>query len=219
MPDLCCNPSCSESGPLRCGRCKGAQYCGPACQRTHWPAHKAACKAAAQHPGPQQPQSNCYILRATSPTSASDAAAPTTVADRIEPFPLSDLGNEGAEKRQLERRLGWKKSIEVGKFYDHVGTDTWYYYVYGDARAFNAKAGLPANEAASLVCYQRHVYGDVGIVRSGPMGSEYAEEFSKADLARSVEFYRMNDKHKVFTMREKSRAIRNAGNAVWMEDP
>jgi hypothetical protein len=32
----------------RCGACGGPFYCGAACQRQHWKAHRRACKAAAQ---------------------------------------------------------------------------------------------------------------------------------------------------------------------------
>lgn len=101
--------------------------------------------------------------------------------------------------------------MEVGKFYDHLGSDKWYYYVYGEARAFNTKSGLPANEAAGLVCHKKQVYGDIGIVRSGPVGSKYAEEFSKMELAKAVEFYKTNNKDKVFSQREMSRSMRSFG--------
>ena len=99
----------------------------------------------------------------------------------------------------------------MGKFYDHLGTDKWYYYVYGDARAFNAKSGLPVNEAAGLICDKNKVHGDVGIVRSGPMEASYPEEFTKMELAKAMEFYKTNDKNKVFSQREKSRVMRPFG--------
>lgn len=128
------------------------------------------------------------------------------------PFHLSDLGDEVKEKRQLERQLGWQGSMEVGKFYDDKGADGWYYYAYGDARAFDgSRSGLPVNEAAGLVCHQRPVYGDIGIVRSGPVRAEFPEEFSKSELVRAVAFYRVNDKEKVFSQREMSRASRMYG--------
>jgi hypothetical protein len=34
-----------------CSRCRAARYCSPACQKAHWPEHKAACKAAAASGG------------------------------------------------------------------------------------------------------------------------------------------------------------------------
>jgi hypothetical protein len=34
---------CGKAAPLNCARCRGT-YCGPACQKAHWPAHKAHCK-------------------------------------------------------------------------------------------------------------------------------------------------------------------------------
>lgn len=32
-----------------CGRCSLARYCGVACQKAHWPAHKHDCKHIADH--------------------------------------------------------------------------------------------------------------------------------------------------------------------------
>jgi hypothetical protein len=50
---LCYNPVCPlrPSGTFKalslCSRCRMVGYCGTACQREHWPAHKALCKRAA----------------------------------------------------------------------------------------------------------------------------------------------------------------------------
>jgi hypothetical protein len=50
----CSNPGCAAADEeaevqfLRCSQCRAAEYCGKACQKQDWPAHKAACKAAAE---------------------------------------------------------------------------------------------------------------------------------------------------------------------------
>jgi len=53
----------------------------------------------------------------------------------------NDIGNEVSEKRQIAAH----QTIEVGKFYDHAGTDQWYCYVYGAGDAFS-NTQLPRNE-------------------------------------------------------------------------
>ena len=35
---------CSKPAPHHCSRCKVVGYCSKACQRQHWPTHKAGCK-------------------------------------------------------------------------------------------------------------------------------------------------------------------------------
>lgn len=48
----------------------------------------------------------------------------------MDPFDLEAYGNWAGEMREIERRLDWQHADEVGKFYDHTGDDTFYYYVY-----------------------------------------------------------------------------------------
>jgi ankyrin repeat protein len=43
----CANPNCTNAGLKKCERCLQSYFCGNACIRAHWPAHKAECKAAA----------------------------------------------------------------------------------------------------------------------------------------------------------------------------
>ena len=37
----------------RCSGCRLVRYCGPACQKADWPAHKAACRELASRRGPE----------------------------------------------------------------------------------------------------------------------------------------------------------------------
>jgi hypothetical protein len=131
------------------------------------------------------------------------------LTDYIEPFSLQTYGNERDEIAELKGRLGWEKVEEIGKFYDHHGADTWYYYVYGPGisrRNLSAK-----NEIVSL-CTGKTIFGDVAVVRSGPVdSSDYPTSFSKAELARTAEFYRTADPSVVFAEREKIRAMRKLG--------
>src|SRR5579871_4270790 len=105
----------------------------------------------------------CYSLL-IEPTNSSNFTA------NVKPFTLNDYGTEKAEHAELKRRLGWPSVHEIGKFYDHKGSDTWYYYVYGPPPSYNVDT-LVKNEAATLCC-GRTIYGDVAVVRSGPIDSK-----------------------------------------------
>jgi hypothetical protein len=41
----CACPGRPDGGASDCGTCESVVYCSRACQKLHWPAHKAACKA------------------------------------------------------------------------------------------------------------------------------------------------------------------------------
>jgi ankyrin repeat protein len=43
----CANPGCDGAGLKKCAGCLKVFFCGPACIRAHWPAHKAECKRIA----------------------------------------------------------------------------------------------------------------------------------------------------------------------------
>jgi ankyrin repeat protein len=43
----CANPGCDGAGLKKCAGCMKVFFCGPACIRAHWPAHKAECKRIA----------------------------------------------------------------------------------------------------------------------------------------------------------------------------
>jgi len=200
----CSASSCTNTGTLVCTGCvtPASRYCSKECQKRDWKIHKARCACAQK--------SNCYLIRATSPSSSNSTADSFDFAAYVESFPLNDYGTDVGERAELGRRLGWTAIGEVGKFYDHKGSDTWYYFVYGPRQSPNAN-GSTKNEAASLCC-GRTVYGDVAIIRSGPADSNnYAEKFTKGELVKALEFYRTEDTRDVFLQREKSRMSKKWG--------
>lgn len=110
---------------------------------------------------------------------------------------------------ELEDRLEWGTTYEVGKFYDRAGADDWYYFVYG--QLYGKQSGLPKNEIASKAC-GAGIYGDVAVIRSSPMGNEgYPEEFTKNQLCSTLEFYKTKDSRAVYGAREGSRLMRMFG--------
>jgi hypothetical protein len=44
----CANPGCDGAGLKKCAGCLKVFFCGSACIRAHWPAHKAECKRIAE---------------------------------------------------------------------------------------------------------------------------------------------------------------------------
>lgn len=184
----CSDPTCTEPGSLRCGGCKSIAYCSSTCQKTHWPTHKKSCAATQKH--------NCYLICAAPSTDSSSSS----LSDHIEPLHLRKYGNELAEINEIKSRCGWSSVSEVGKFYDHLGTDGWYYYVYGQRKG--KAEGKRYNAAVSRACgstRSKEIYGDVAVIRSGPSDDENVpENFTSAALAKALAFYEGKDPEQVF---------------------
>ena len=197
MDTTCSSSTCSQTGTLYCNGCKSTTYCSKTCQIAHWPIHKQNCAATQKH--------NCYLVRAAPSNGTSSF---NSISDQIEPLNLEHYGNEFAEIKELKTRLGWTSASEVGKFYDHLGTDTWYYYVYGQRKG--AAEGKPKNEIASRAC-GKEIYGDVAVIRSGPGGEDTPELFASWVLRKALEYYDGRNSGKVFAERESSRIGRKMG--------
>jgi len=201
--ERCSVSICTKPGTLLCTGCTTpqARYCSKECQKRDWKTHKLSCVGAQK--------CNCFLIRAS---ALSSGTGEPKFADYIEPFNLLAYGNEQDEKAELKTRLGWKGVDQAGKFYDHNGADTWYYFAYGPR--MSAGNSSPKNEVASL-CMGQTIFGDVAVVRSGPVDStNYAVSFSKAELVKTAEFYRTANPSEVFADREMARAMRKWGASV-----
>ena len=66
------------------------------------------------------------------------------------------------------------------------------------------------NQVASLVCYEE-TYGDVAVVCSGPLESQWPEEFLADELNATLAYYKTEDSRKIFGQREQSRFLRKMG--------
>ena len=88
---------------------------------------------------------NSFIIR---PTLASTTTHPSTSSPpkTLPSTPNPTVAN--SEQRDLRVRLGGRNVNEARKFYDNLGTNSWYRYMHGDRVAWK-----PINDLASLVCY------------------------------------------------------------------
>jgi hypothetical protein len=196
--EQCSKEGCDKPSASKCSGCHNVQYCSRECQKEDWRTHKQTCIVSA----------NCFIIRAK-PHSAEQSPLDNIKA-QLEPLPLNNIGNEAAEKRQVATHLQYARgTTEVGKFYDHKGSNQWYYYVYGATDAFTNNL-LPRNEVASLITF-KPVYGDIAVVKSGPANANYNVNIKLSDLAAAVEFHKTHNRAQVFEEREMSRSTGNMG--------
>ncbi|KAK1768267.1 hypothetical protein QBC33DRAFT_619113 [Phialemonium atrogriseum] len=197
-PEPCSAPSCTKPGARACTGCTTpppARYCSQECQKRDWKTHTSVCGGR---------RYNGFMI--TNTPFEQTTSSPRIISDYLTPFYFQRYGHEGEERRELEQRLGWREVAEVGKFYDHEGSDTWYYYVYGPGGEHDPPLGR--NEIATL-CIGVQTFGDVVVVRSGPLGSSYPPLFSKGELVKTVEFSQTANPREVFQARECSRFMRS----------
>jgi hypothetical protein len=198
--EQCSKEGCDKPGVSKCSGCLKVQYCSRECQKGDWRNHKQTCVVSA----------NCFIIHAE-PQSADHPL--DNIKAQLEPLPLDNIGNEAAEKRQVAARLQYTRgTTEVGKFYDHNGSDQWYYYVYGATDSCTNQR-LPLNEVASLITYNP-VYGDIAVVKSGPATANYNVNIKLTDLAAAVEFHKTHDRTEIFVERERNRHLGGMGIEV-----
>jgi len=62
----------------------------------------------------------------------------------------------------------------------------------------------------SLVTYQP-VFGDIAVVRSGPLGTDFNVNITLKELVAAVAFYKTHDRKDVFMQREMSRFMGKMG--------
>ena len=116
---------------------------------------------------------------------AGRCANKESVLQKIEMIELENFGNEDGEKMEIKRKYGWS-SVNGGihKFYSsNLDEYAWYYFVY-----FSSKSTNEVNEFASRCCGTK-IRGDIVILKSGPMGIDYDELFTKEDLYNAYIFY------------------------------
>ena len=198
-PRSCSAKGCYNPGILCCSGCKHYYtYCSKECQKADWREHRKICLV-------YQPYNGFRIVA----RPATNSAVFENINAQLVPFHFHEYGIEGPEQEELKSKLKWTSASEVGKFYSHTGDDRWYYFVYGQEDAWEGKEPtLPKNELATKAC-GRDLWGDVVVIRSGPMGQDLEEQFSKADLARTLGYYKTKDSRAIFEEREGTRMGRN----------
>uniref|UniRef100_A0A7M5X644 MYND-type domain-containing protein n=1 Tax=Clytia hemisphaerica TaxID=252671 RepID=A0A7M5X644_9CNID len=207
---------CSNHGTKKCGQCLQVYYCSRDCQMAHWKTHKPSCKPCNKPKGAStekrkesknMKRAKTIYVKAGSFDSYDEFDAKTDL------FELESYGNEAGEMKEIRSRFGWKDvSGTLYKFYSPNEIDfQWYYYIYYDDTRNRVKRFSDENVFASGCCSSK-IYGDVIILRSGPMGSNsYDESISVKDLYDCFEFYQTHNSVKVFQQREYKRCMQSFG--------
>lgn len=95
----------------------------------------------------------------------------------------------------------------MGTFYDHLGTETWWYFVYGQLTG--EEDGKPKNEIASRAC-GKDIWGDVAVVRHFAVANP-AEMFTGRILCETLEWLRIMDSLEEFLDGKEIGAVRSIG--------
>ena len=122
--DKVMNPTCANCQevvlkPMRCGACKTQTYCGTACQKTAWPAHKRACKETKANLKVAECVRDALMIAVTHPETRNDwlgvAMTLEYQDERIDPHAMRWLVAVVAGHLRTLRELPDKKILEKGE--------------------------------------------------------------------------------------------------------
>ena len=173
----CGNPECDADGKLKCAACSTVKYCSPACQKAHWPNHKAACKAA-------RTASSGVVAKAETPSSSAVPIGPVAAATAV------NINNanvqENARKMQIAK-LETQKAFTAGDFASAVKSGN-------EALAF---ARMLPEPAATIESIQIHLNMTTAYLQL--KNSEEAHKHSKwsVELSEKGMCARPGDSHAV----------------------